>query len=415
MLAAKNFKRDCKRHRVTIFSLFFSLVLFICANSFCHYLERGVEYSRSGSQYDLSCFMREETDMETLYEELRQVKGVDRSTLVQQYYRRVRVTFEELDEEYRRNEYFDPNGYEMRDGFLCNFNYVDDDSYRVFLEENGCDPEKYMDPQNPQVLVLNRQTVMTNQNKTVIYRLLKESTQELYLVPDEEEEGSHDSSGLPVRIGGFLEAAPWFSSHDRYLQIFAPASFQLIWEKQIAPWSGTAYFLAEEHGQVYEQMKKICTGTNASVADNAVSRQETHALLTLIRVFTTGFLALISLIAAANVFNTISTNVLLRRREFAMLRSIGMTAKGLRAILNYECLLYGFKSLLYALPVSALGTWLIYRKVADSGYYTGFYIPWQTMAVAVSAVFLVVFASMLYAMKKLKTDDLAGELRDERS
>ena len=35
-----------------------------------------------------------------------------------------------------------------------------------------------------------------------------------------------------------------------------------------------------------------------------------------------------SLVAVANIFNTISTNLFLRRREFAMLRSAGITQKG---------------------------------------------------------------------------------------
>ena len=41
-------------------------------------------------------------------------------------------------------------------------------------------------------------------------------------------------------------------------------------------------------------------------------------------VFIYAFGAMISLIAVANVFNTISTNIRIRRRELAMLRSVGM-------------------------------------------------------------------------------------------
>ena len=61
---------------------------------------------------------------------------------------------------------------------------------------------------------------------------------------------------------------------------------------------------------------------------------------------------LISIYRDSNVFNTISTNISLRRREFAMLKSVGMTQKGFRWMMNYECLLYGSKALLLGLPVS---------------------------------------------------------------
>ena len=75
------------------------------------------------------------------------------------------------------------------------------------------------------------------------------------------------------------------------------------------------------------------------------------------KVLTYGFVILISLIAVANVFHTISTNLMLRRKEFAMLRSMGMSPKGFQKMMNFECLLYGFKGLLYGLPVSFLVTW----------------------------------------------------------
>lgn len=77
-----------------------------------------------------------------------------------------------------------------------------------------------------------------------------------------------------------------------------------------------------------------------------------HAVL--FAVLTCAFLLplLISIYRDSNVFNTISTNISLRRREFAMLKSVGMTQKGFRWMMNYECLLYGSKALLLGLPVS---------------------------------------------------------------
>src|SRR5699024_1813688 len=75
-------------------------------------------------------------------------------------------------------------------------------------------------------------------------------------------------------------------------------------------------------------------------------------MLLTVDIFSYGFIALISLIAAANVFNTVSTAFLLRRREFAVLSSVGMTPKEMNRMLSFECLLYGLKALLYGIPVS---------------------------------------------------------------
>ena len=98
-----------------------------------------------------------------------------------------------------------------------------------------------------------------------------------------------------------------------------------------------------------------------------------------------------------------------------MLRSLGMTKRGIRRILNYECLLYGAKSVAYAAPVSLGLTWLIYENVKRQGAWMKFYIPWQTLAAVGAVVFLVVFSTMLYASGKLGGKELAEEIREENA
>ena len=146
---------------------------------------------------------------------------------------------------------------------------------------------------------------------------------------------------------------------------------------------------------------------------NLTAGDETdRALIVIINVFSYGFIILISLIALANVFNTISTNVTLRRREFAMLRSVGLTEKGLNKMMNYECILYGVKGLSYGLIAAVLVTYLIYLAIRQ-GMDTEFYIPWYSITIAVASVFIVVFATMLYAMRKIKKEDPIEALKDE--
>ena len=136
------------------------------------------------------------------------------------------------------------------------------------------------------------------------------------------------------------------------------------------------------------------------------------ALVTIIQIFSYGFIILISLISVANVFNTISSNVLLRRQEFAMLKSVGMTQRGFQRMMSYECMLYGLKSLLWGIPVSLLLSYFMYRAVGI-GMDTPYLFPWQGILTSAVNVFLVVFISMLYAMRKMKRDNPLEALRNE--
>ena len=125
---------------------------------------------------------------------------------------------------------------------------------------------------------------------------------------------------------------------------------------------------SDNHAESYTAVQAILNdnGFNTKNLQNIAELEESERnIVTIIRVFSYGFIVLISLIAAANVFNTISTNISLRRREFAMLKSVGMTQKGFNKMLNFECLLYGSRALLYGLPVSCGVTSQQYRSVVD--------------------------------------------------
>ncbi len=81
-------------------------------------------------------------------------------------------------------------------------------------------------------------------------------------------------------------------------------------------------------------------------------------------------------------------------------------------MLKYECLLYGIKSLAYGIPVSFVITYLIFKSIG-AGYELDFYLPWQSVGIAVCSVFIVVFSTMLYARKKVKKDNLIDVLKNE--
>src|SRR5699024_3140707 len=115
--------------------------------------------------------------------------------------------------------------------------------------------------------------------------------------------------------------------------------------------------------------------------------QQDKQLILLLKVFTYGFITLITAISVANIFNTISTSIALRRREFAMLKSIGMTPKGFNKMIRYESIFFGLKALLYGLPISIGIMYLMYRAMLD-GFMFQFSLPWINILIIAIGIFL---------------------------
>lgn len=129
-----------------------------------------------------------------------------------------------------------------------------------------------------------------------------------------------------------------------------------------------------------------------------------------VKVLTYGFVILISLIAVANVFHTVSTNLMLRRKEFAMLRSMGMSPKGFRKMMNYECLLYGVRSMIYGFVFTVVISAALCMSLG-AGTDVEFLIPWRYLSVAAAGVFGVVFLTMLYTMDVIRKNNIVDELK----
>ncbi|HZK35046.1 MAG TPA: ABC transporter permease, partial [Bacillota bacterium] len=172
-------------------------------------------------------------------------------------------------------------------------------------------------------------------------------------------------------------------------------------------------FKADDSYKAEEDINEILRDAGLSdVVNIAEVVQENRNIVTIISIFAYGFIILMSLITIANVFNTISTNVNLRRREFAMLKSVGMTDKSFNRMLNFECILYGLKGLLYGLPVAILITYLIYRGISQ-GVEMAFYLPVNGILTSVFSVFIVVFVSMMYSMSRIRNENILDELKNE--
>lgn len=478
-LSSKNFKRNKRKYRTTVFSLFVSVVLFISASSLSTYFTDIVEAESNDMKYDVKVQLYNfghldidgdtEIDnelIEKLFNGVKEVNGIEELTFRQQINEEYDIdksfiSKEFLDMSERECEYFNNEKKYVSHNFT--YNIIDDTSFRKLLNDNGLDEKDYFNRNNPKALVYDSNTYIYQdgddervyivsfldskklpatlkiteilssftENGTTYYyfgenEVINGVTYYIYDVARDEGEEFDEStkrylteeealSYPEISIGAILEEKPYFSGIGTSLIYPEYVKDRVITD---IPASSEIYIITPEHKKVADDINNLITkiagvSNNLSVTDYAAEIERTRALVTIAEVLAFGFIVLISLIAAANVFNTISTNITLRRREIATLKSVGLTRNGMIKMMTFESLLYGLKSLAFSLPVSLGVTYLIWLVASDSGYYMSFYVPWDKFITATLSVFLIVAISMIYSVKKVNRQNTVETLRNE--
>lgn len=454
MIARKNFKRNKKRYKATVISLFLSVVLFISASSFCSYLSLSVDSIFEDPEYDI-IYTQVKSDAEKLsyqelYKELSSISEITKMSRAYSVYVDMNVDTALVTRDYLEyRSKSEGNANILKSELIetnANIYFVDDLLYRDFLKANSLDESIYMNKESPKAVALDSVkfydgkyhtfNLLNTQSLSVNAVKLKNIDGYYFAYDDIDENGKRNyhfksnkdaqeliltaeqaTENVTLEIGTITENKPFCVDRNYWgLTLIYPYSLMSnVMEINSDNLHVQVYFKSANYKAAFEKIYKVLDENDLStsrLSDVSSSQEANRALIAVLNIFSYGFIILISLIAAANVFNTISTNIALRRRELAMLKSIGMTQKGFNKMMNYECLLYGIKGLMYGLPVSFAVTYLIYLSVRG-GWETSFYIPWYSVAIAVGSVFAVVFATMLYSMNKIKKDNPIDALKNE--
>lgn len=151
---------------------------------------------------------------------------------------------------------------------------------------------------------------------------------------------------------------------------------------------------------------------NLDVFNINEQKEQMNAVVLIIAIFAYGFIIVISLIGITNVFNTINTNMRLRSKEFAMLKSIGMTKKEFNRMIRLESLFYGLKSLLIGVPLGLLGGYAIFKATGNTIMLE---YSFPTMAVLISIVFVfsVVWLIMKLSISKVNKQNIIETIRND--
>lgn len=412
-LALKNFKRNKKRYFSIVLSLTLSVVLFVSASAFGIYLKKAADQSVIDNDYDIcfSAYDMDEAEMFNLYEKLKNVDEIYESSYQALMKYSCSTYSNYLSESFKKN--YSYNEADENINIPMDIQFIEDREFIKFIESLNLNVSEYTG-QNAKMIA-----VAKSKNKNELPDIFINKSMNLNIAP----ENTNNYKNINVT---FVDTVPLDTLPQNHSEvknyvfmIVAPYELRSKFEDNNMHINSGFTFKSKDPFKSVSQMNNIiqsfgvtCDYNLYNIYDIVIQNRN---ILFVVNIFTYVFVIMISLIAIANVINTISTNIKLRKRELAMLLSIGMTNKDFKKMMNFECAFYGMKTLLFGILLSIVFSYLIYKGLVIGGAEIKFSLPWLSIIISIISIFFIVFITMIYAVNKIEKENIIDAIRDDIS
>ena len=420
-IAYKNLKRSKKKYRTTVISIIVSVVIFIAISSFiqygfkmssAYYTERNYNYVvyayTTASPEDTEEFAKEQKRNLKMLTDISNLPDVGDVSINKSN------SFEmNMDEKHKaelteygkdiKTRYSDSeSGEEQID--TINIISLSKNTYDAYLKKIGGDYETYKDG----AILIDNNINTDEKGKKIqgsIYTWKKGDTVT----------GKINDKEYNIKIVAKTEERP-----NGVENLYNTHAYFIVSEDFI---NKTGYISATLYSQSndvdkldaeVEQYKNDnnLTNSNLTTFNMEKSVKAENAVVLVISIFLYGFIGVITLIGITNIFNTITTNMNLRKKEFAMLKSIGMTKKEFNRMIRLESIFYGVKSLIIGIPIGLLlsyGMYNVFRNSMEMEYV----LPYKSIVVAVIFVAVIIGIIMKYSMSKINKQNIIETIRND--
>ncbi|MCH5321888.1 MAG: ABC transporter permease, partial [Eubacterium sp.] len=456
-LANKNLKRNSRKARVITASIALSAVLFLSVNYFCElYAQSNELYSYADRPYQVEIlFSSSEYEIDDAYKAYENLKksimdipGVKDVFSIDSFWEAFSekaanpqkgVDHNFVNQDLRKTENLRGSYKNLWEEVRFTVNFVEDDDFNDLCEKNGIDYTKYYEAETGEFtkikcVVMNNISHKNTGDKVFTDNFIGEEIfYEYNLWPETDEDDNiigwidynadddpEDVDIVKLIVTDFVEY-----DDDNYLchlnaintiSVYVPVSMEKVYSGNDIGIFIALGIVTDNHEYVADEIGKIIDEGEyhgAYVNDVQQYLESEQTRLFVLQVFVYGFIILITMITIANIVNTISTGIDLRRREFAMLKSVGITQKGFIKMICLESLFYGLRALIFAIPLSVLTSYVLYKRI-DSNVIP-FELNYITYFAVIAAVFAVVGFAMLYSVSKLKKASIIETLKEDIS
>lgn len=430
-LGLKNTKRYHARYLATLFSLIICIILFMSASYFTSSMTQTAGMVNHASNYDMRVdfyFKDDKVNMQLpVIQKLEQVKYAKDHTLFTENAFHLLDDIK-LSDDAKTFMQSQMKGYDyLSDEDIKSMYYpqlyiqvLDDQSFAKYCDEVGVDI-KDMNQKEPSFIFVNERNIYNDMDGS--YRemkILQNVSDEITVVADGETKKTQ-SLHIVKQVDKVPDINPGYSSRLEVHAITNFANAKLLnkeLEAKGCPTISTFFeiqYQSDDPEELGKEVIKIIDHTdeiNASYENIAQQRIREEQRTILLSVFLYGFVVLILLICMTNIMNTISTSISLRKRELAMLKSIGITPSKFKKMIIYETLFYGIKAVIYGVPLGIVCMFIMNMMFGRS-FGFAFQISWLHILGIILGVFFILMIAMWYAIAKIRKDNIVETIRNE--
>ncbi|MDO5556994.1 MAG: FtsX-like permease family protein [Clostridia bacterium] len=393
-IASKNLKRSKKKYRTTIISIVISIAIFVSLSSFvdCGKRETSLYFKEVGYNIEII-----ENELAT-YNKILDLDGVEDYSYY--YETAADVDFDKFTTEEGRKVTQDLEDSSIKI-IACN-----NEAFKKYLKGLGLDENNY---NNSAILIDDFVMNSTDKEKSVerVYNIKEGDKLEL----------SKNGEVRNIEVSKCTDVRPMGFEKTFYTSGLLVVSEDYIQGLNEDDYRITDLFVKANNANDFESRILDLANTNSEFKGVEVYNlekmlEQENRMVLVIEIFLYGFISVITLIGVTNIFNTITTNMILRSKEFAMLKSIGMTSREFNKMIRLESILYGIKSLLIGIPIGIIGSYFIYKGYAQN-IDIGYFVPIKSIIISIVFVFIIIGFTMKYSLNKINRQNIIETIRKE--
>lgn len=419
VLAYKNLRRNKKKFKITLFSLIISVVIFISFSGFMNLFMKAQNIQMGQMNYDLRLSKSGGSEDYDIVSELKNIKGIDRIANGSEDNITVNLSEDKVNKEYEDllNNYYGKEHEGNENVYkIINSNIKlpgDMEISKIKLKEGEFNKKEAI-KENGVILV----------NKSYYEETAKKSELELtdYKVGDTvsiskvsfDEDGNEIESdkNIDLKILAVTDEILTGSYSYNYMGLDFVTYDEVGKKLGFESTQDIFYVSSDKSEETRKEVQELCDQAGYYLDDQTQAAIEMEETLNVMNIFVYGFITVISLVSVTNIVNTISTNINLRKREFAIIKSIGVTPGGFNKIIYLESLLYGALALIYGIPIG-IGVVAIMNIILSNVINFGLILPWMEIIISIVGIFVITFIASYIPMKKINKENIIENIRQE--